>query len=142
LSFLQSVKGWLKMEIENLLNEETKICPDCAETIKLKAIKCRFCNKLFDPEEVGKRVDARRDELTKKMERKVKCPQCGNWDTYVAVLKNGTYGNYCSHCKKSLGDMNATEKPIPPSQKMPVEVIDRNVNRKLTPHDNPILTPS
>jgi rRNA processing protein Krr1/Pno1 len=30
----------------------TKICPDCAETIKLQAKKCRFCKSEFSEDEV------------------------------------------------------------------------------------------
>ena len=58
------------MEIERLLDEETKVCPECAETIKFKAKKCRYCSAQFDPAEVDKRVKARRDELAKKNGRK------------------------------------------------------------------------
>ncbi len=32
----------------------TKKCPFCAETIKLEAVKCRFCHSDFDREEVKK----------------------------------------------------------------------------------------
>jgi len=33
-----------------------KKCPVCAETIKLEAIKCRFCGEIFDPDDVAKQV--------------------------------------------------------------------------------------
>lgn len=33
-----------------------KKCPVCAETIKLEAIKCRFCGEKFDPNDVAKQV--------------------------------------------------------------------------------------
>lgn len=35
---------------------DTKKCAVCAETIKLEAIKCRFCGEQFDPAEVARQV--------------------------------------------------------------------------------------
>jgi ribosomal protein L40E len=32
---------------------EERVCPSCAEKIKLKAVKCRFCGYKFDPLEVN-----------------------------------------------------------------------------------------
>lgn len=37
-------------------DDRTKKCPACAETIKLEAIKCRFCGEKFDPAEVAKQI--------------------------------------------------------------------------------------
>ena len=41
---------------------DTKKCPVCAETIKLEAIKCRFCGEKFDPNEVARKVAEIRNE--------------------------------------------------------------------------------
>ncbi len=41
---------------KNLISDEEKICPSCAERIKLKALKCRFCGKQFDKDEVESQV--------------------------------------------------------------------------------------
>lgn len=60
------------MEIDKLLTEETKICPECAETIKFKARKCRFCQAQFDPEMVAEQVEARRAELLAKKKRELR----------------------------------------------------------------------
>ena len=39
----------------------TKKCPACAETIKLEAIRCRFCGEKFDPEDVARQVAQKRN---------------------------------------------------------------------------------
>ena len=42
----------IKKPEEDILSE-TKECPMCAETIKAKAIICRFCNHKFEPDIIG-----------------------------------------------------------------------------------------
>lgn len=110
------------MDIEELLNEETKICPECAEIIKLKAKKCRFCGAQLDPEEVVKEIEARRAKLlVKEKEGKVRCPKCGNWDVYRAYLKDGSMGDYCPNCKQSIKTMKGSIKGNPTETKVVVE---------------------
>jgi tRNA(Ile2) C34 agmatinyltransferase TiaS len=54
------------MDIEKILDEETKLCPECAETIKFKAKKCRHCQAQLDPVEVDKLIETRHAELRDK----------------------------------------------------------------------------
>lgn len=111
------------MEIERLLDEKTKVCPECAETIKIKAKKCRYCQAQFDSEEVDRQVNAFREKLTKKMEGKVRCPKCKSWDGYKARLKDGTYHDYCPNCREPIKSTGVTDKKVrpTPSKKLPTE---------------------
>ncbi len=96
---------------EELLEAESKKCPACAESVKLEAIKCRFCGEEFDPGEVESQVAEKRAEikklleLEKEREGKKRCPQCGNWDTRWATIEDGGVGHWCDNCKKSLKAM-------------------------------------
>jgi tRNA(Ile2) C34 agmatinyltransferase TiaS len=35
---------------------DTKVCPDCAESVKEAAVKCRFCGYRFDQPEIVPRI--------------------------------------------------------------------------------------
>jgi|GEM_PF-4128811 hypothetical protein len=35
---------------------DTKVCPDCAESVKAAAVKCRFCGHRFDQPEIVPRI--------------------------------------------------------------------------------------
>jgi len=59
-------RGVLELD-EISIERETKKCPMCAETIKLEAKKCRFCNHLFDVDEVENQIEARKREIMMKM---------------------------------------------------------------------------
>lgn len=86
------------------IEEETKICPQCAETIKFAAKKCRHCGAAFDPEEVDRQVAARRADLEEHLRAGKKiCPRCGTRDILPqATLPNGGLGPWCPHCRRPL----------------------------------------
>lgn len=58
--------------VEISLEIETKKCPARAETVKLEALKCRFCGLDLDLEEVDQQVPARRTEFADILEKNAK----------------------------------------------------------------------
>ena len=88
------------------LDQETKQCPHCAETIKLEAKKCRFCLETIDPDQVASEVAGRRTQLAAKYALealgKKQCPRCLQWDVHRATIEGGGQGDWCPHCQISL----------------------------------------
>jgi len=103
-----AVSLYLKEKTSQSLSLEnmTKKCPACAETIKFEARKCRFCGEEIDPEEIERQLAIHRaeqaDAIAKQNEGKKQCPECKSWDVYQTMLKDGGMGDYCPHCQKSL----------------------------------------
>lgn len=98
------------------LDQETKQCPVCAETIKLEALKCRFCGDLLDPQAVARQVADRRAaleaDLAQRTAGKIQCPRCHRWDVHRALIENGGLGDWCPHCEISLQKLAALQKAI------------------------------
>lgn len=89
------------------LDAEIKKCPSCAELIKLEAMKCRFCGKEFDQEDIARQVDERRAQLMAAgTEGRIQCPSCKTWDVHQATIEGGAFGEWCPHCRKSLQEMS------------------------------------
>lgn len=65
------------------MNNETKICPFCGETIKAQAQKCRFCGQWLNE-----------DNIEENKPKTKSCPFCG--EEILAVAKK------CKHCGEML----------------------------------------
>jgi hypothetical protein len=84
------------------LDQETKKCPQCAEIIKLEALKCRYCGETFSKEDVEKAKENWRIKAEDYNDPKF-CPMCRKKDVVLnAFLPDGSYGSWCPNCKKPI----------------------------------------
>ena len=72
--------------------DDTKECPFCAETIKLKAVKCRFCGESLAPKPKRSR-SKKTTSSSRATNKRNACPICGSNSIVKAdvAIKSGTY---------------------------------------------------
>ncbi len=74
---------------QQILAMQTKICPQCAESIKFSAQKCRYCGEVFDAAQVEKSISDRLAAYTRGAHF---CPNCGH----------PFEGSFCPKCNPTI----------------------------------------
>jgi len=86
--------------------EETRQCSACSKEVRVEATECGFCGAAFDPTEIERYVAECRADLKARWENGLKrCPICRNWDVHEAFIEDGSWGDWCPHCARSLKRM-------------------------------------
>jgi len=93
--------------IQEIIESETKICPQCAEAIKLAAKKCRYCGEIFSEEE---RENAWRKKIEDYDDPRF-CPYCKKKDLIDKFLPEGGFGSWCPNCKKTIKYLKKIPSP-------------------------------
>ncbi len=75
-------------------------CPACAETIKLEALKCRYCGTEFDKDLVAAEVAAQRADFQERKARGDHCPKCGS---VLALNRDYAGRRFCPVCNDHTG---------------------------------------
>ena len=76
---------------------QTKKCPDCAETIKLEAKICRFCNRRFTDNELIQQTHAARQRYEGKERQLIEDPR-PKWECPACNQLNKSTNKLCSNC--------------------------------------------
>lgn len=85
------------------LENETRPCPACSEPVKIEALECSRCGAVFDRAQVEQLVSDCRADINEKLEQGLKrCPACLKWDVHEAFIEDGSWGEWCPNCKRSL----------------------------------------
>lgn len=85
-----------------VMDQETKQCPQCAETIKLAALKCRYCGEVFSEGKVENTVeDSWRIKETDYNDPRF-CPFCRDKTVIPAMRSAGHNRPWCPVCKKDV----------------------------------------
>ncbi len=93
------VPSYEEFEIEDAAPElnDTKKCPFCAETIKLEAIKCRFCGEMFDRNEVAKQAKQLAETRKKNgLENRILCSD----GACIGIIGSDGKCNVCGRSEK------------------------------------------
>ena len=89
-------------ELEKPLENDQKKCPSSAESIKLEALKCRYCGEVFDPSDVEKLFEERKgfiEEQPQVEERKDKFEELKLNKEYE-LIEGKSGGAFCVACGK------------------------------------------
>lgn len=105
---MKNFSGDIQEINENELSNETKSCPNCHESIKLLARKCRYCQTLIDQSQVDRDIRLRKIDL---LERKYnislkdetkRCPACAELINIKSMV--------CEFCKEAFNVEEVEEK--------------------------------
>lgn len=85
-----------------IVGQETKQCPQCAETIKIAALKCRYCGEVFNEEKVENAIEESWRIKEADYNDPRFCPFCRDKTVIPAMRSAGHNRSWCPACKKDV----------------------------------------
>jgi hypothetical protein len=86
----------------SVIDEKTKQCPQCAEIIKLAALKCRYCGEVFSKEKVESAIEESWRIKDEDYNDPRFCPFCRQKTVIPAMPSAGHKRPWCPVCKKDV----------------------------------------